>query len=136
MRHAHVLVAVFLLTECRFQEVAGLELEDVSFDRKTITVRPNRWRRLETRTSHRVIPLWPQLEAILRAWVFGPLLERGPYWCPPGPLEALRSLSATSTSYWIVSRPGRVSPRANSAPTRSGTPTAPGGSRRWTTGRQ
>lgn len=24
-----------------------------------------------------MVPLWPQLEAILRAWVFGPRLERG-----------------------------------------------------------
>jgi integrase len=75
--HAHVLVATFLLTGCRFREVAGIELDDVSFDRRTITIRPNRWRALKTRTSHRVIPLWPQLEAILRAWVFGPRLERG-----------------------------------------------------------
>jgi integrase len=56
--HAHVLVAIFLLTGCRFREVAGLELDDVSFDPKTITVRPNRWRGLKTPTSHRVIPLW------------------------------------------------------------------------------
>ena len=87
--HAYVLVALFLLTGCRFREVAGLELDDVSFDRKTITVRPNRWRRLKTKTSHRVIPLWPQLEAILRAWVFGPRLERGgsllfPSWTAKG----------------------------------------------------
>src|SRR6266508_3441098 len=70
-------VGLSLLTGCRFREVAGLELDDVSFDRKTITIRPNRWRRLKTKTSHRVIPMWPQLEAILRAWVFGPRLERG-----------------------------------------------------------
>lgn len=75
--HGHVLVAIFLLTGCRFRGVAGLELDDVSFDRKTITVRPNRWRGLKTRTSHRVIPMWPQLEAILRARIFDPRLERG-----------------------------------------------------------
>ena len=46
--HAHVLVALFLLTGCRFREVAGLELDDVSFDRRTITIRPNRWRALKT----------------------------------------------------------------------------------------
>lgn len=87
--HAEVLVATFLLTGCRFREVAGLELDDVSFDRKTVTIRPNRWRALKTRTSHRVIPLWPQLESILRAWVFGPRLERGgsllfPSWTAKG----------------------------------------------------
>jgi len=93
-RHAHVLIALFLLTGCRFQEAVGLELDDVSFDRKTVTVRPKRWRRLKTRTSHRVIPLWPQLEDILRAWVFGPRLERGgtllvPSWAGYGPERPL-----------------------------------------------
>jgi len=41
-----------------------------SFDRKTVTFRPNAWRRLKTATSLRVIPLWPQLEAILRRYIF------------------------------------------------------------------
>jgi hypothetical protein len=94
---AQVLVAIFLLTGCRFREVAGLELDDVSFDRKTITVRPNRWRGLKTRTSHRVIPLWPQLEAVLRAWVFGKRLERGgslllPSWSTRGEERRLRDI--------------------------------------------
>lgn len=55
----------------------GLELDDVRFDRKTITFRPNAWRRLKTQTSWRVVLLWPQLEEILRAWVFGPRLDMG-----------------------------------------------------------
>ena len=38
--------------------------------RKTVTFRPNRWRRLKTVTSLRAVPLWPQLEGILRAYVF------------------------------------------------------------------
>ena len=92
-----MLVAIFLLTGCRFREVAGLELDDVSFDRKTITVRPNRWRGLKTKTSHRVIPLWPQLEAILRAWVFGPRLNNGgtllvPSWTAQGQERRLRDI--------------------------------------------
>jgi integrase len=33
--------------------------------------------RLKTRTSWRVVPLFPQLAEILRAYVFGPRLERG-----------------------------------------------------------
>jgi integrase len=74
---AYPLVATFLLTGGRFAEVLGLELDDISFDRKTVTFRPNDWRRLKTQTSWRVVPLWPQLEGILRAWVFGPRLERG-----------------------------------------------------------
>lgn len=43
----------------------------LSFDRRTITFRPNGWRRLKTGTSHRTVPLWPQLEAILREYLFG-----------------------------------------------------------------
>ena len=42
----------------------------MSFDRKTITFRPNKWRRLKTATSFRSVPLWPQLEEILRPYVF------------------------------------------------------------------
>jgi integrase len=74
---AHPFLATFLLTGGRYHEVLGLELDDVSFDRKTVTFRPNAFRRLKTQTSWRVVPLFPQLEAILRAWVFGPRLEAG-----------------------------------------------------------
>ena len=49
-------------------EVLGLEVDDVSLERKTVTFRPNRWRRLKTKRSHRTVPLWPQLEQILRAY--------------------------------------------------------------------
>jgi integrase len=35
-----------------------------------VTIRPNGWRRLKTLTSARVVPLWPQLEAILRPFIF------------------------------------------------------------------
>jgi hypothetical protein len=52
--------------------VFGLELDDVSFDRKTVTFRPNEFRRLKTQTSWRVVPLFPQLEEILRAWGIWP----------------------------------------------------------------
>ena len=38
----------------------------------TITIRPNRWRRLKTRGSQRVIPMWPQLAEILRDYLRGP----------------------------------------------------------------
>jgi hypothetical protein len=37
--------------------------------------RPHAHRRLKTRTSWRVVPLFPQLAQILRAYVFGPRLE-------------------------------------------------------------
>lgn len=68
---AYALVATFLLTGGRESEVLGLEVGDVSFDRKTITMRQNDWRRIKTLTSFRTVPLWPQLEEILRPYVFG-----------------------------------------------------------------
>jgi integrase len=51
--------------------VYGLELDDVSLERKTVTFRENHWRRLKTRGSQRIVPLWPQLEAILRDYLRG-----------------------------------------------------------------
>lgn len=67
----HPLLGTYLLTGGRDAEVRGLAIDDISFDRKTVTFRPHPWRRLKTRTSLRVVPLWPQLEEILRAYVFG-----------------------------------------------------------------
>lgn len=69
--HMYPIVATALLTGGRKSEVLGLDLEDVSFDRKLITFRPNEHRRLKSSTSHRSVPLWPQLEEILREYVFG-----------------------------------------------------------------
>ncbi|MCX7057279.1 MAG: tyrosine-type recombinase/integrase [Proteobacteria bacterium] len=65
------LLATFLLTGGRDSEVTGLEVGDVNLDRKIITFRPNAWRRLKTKGSHRSVPLWPQLEAILRTYMRG-----------------------------------------------------------------
>jgi integrase len=67
----HALIATFLLTGGRTSEVLGLRVDDLSFDRRTVTFRPNEYRRLKTATSHRSAPLWPQLEEILREYVFG-----------------------------------------------------------------
>ena len=64
------LLATFLLTGGRKREVLGLEVSDVSFDRRTVTFRPNRWRALKTQSAHRVVTLFPQLEEILRPYVF------------------------------------------------------------------
>ncbi|HEX3232640.1 MAG TPA: hypothetical protein VHR41_00480 [Gemmatimonadales bacterium] len=72
----HPLLATFLLTGGWRAEVLGLEVSDVSFARKTVTFRLNDHRRLKTATSARVVPLWPQLEEILRPYVFG--LDRPP----------------------------------------------------------
>jgi len=65
----HALVATFALTGGRRTEVCGLEVQDVDFDRKTLTFRPNEWRRLKTHKSLRVIPLWPQLSVVLKKWI-------------------------------------------------------------------
>jgi len=62
------LIATFLLSGGRTSEVLGLELDDVSFQRQRITFRPNEWRRLKSKNSRRSVPLWPQLEEILRAY--------------------------------------------------------------------
>lgn len=64
------LIATLLLTGGRESEVLGLEMDDVSFDRRTITFRPNSWRRLKTRRAARTVRMWPQLEEILRPYVF------------------------------------------------------------------
>jgi integrase len=71
MPFAYPLIATFLLTGGRQAEVLGLEVEDVSFDRRTITFRPHKHRRLKTLTSFRTVPLHPQLEEILREYLFG-----------------------------------------------------------------
>lgn len=71
MPFAYELLATFLLTGGRQDEVLGLEVDDIDFDNKRVTFRPNRWRRLKTPKSARTVPLWPQLEAILRPYVFG-----------------------------------------------------------------
>ncbi|HYS61967.1 MAG TPA: site-specific integrase, partial [Gemmatimonadales bacterium] len=69
VRFGHELVATFLLTGGREAEVLGLEVDDVSLDRGVVTFRPNAWRRLKTATSHRSVPLWPQLRTILEHYL-------------------------------------------------------------------
>jgi integrase len=62
------LVATFLLTGGRFDEVAGLMVDDVSFERGTVKFRPTPFRRGQkgkSRHAERVVPLWPQLREIL-----------------------------------------------------------------------
>jgi integrase len=63
------LLATFLLTGGRKSEVLGLEVDDVSLRLGKVYFRPNQWRRLKTRGSKRSVPLWPQLEAILRDYL-------------------------------------------------------------------
>lgn len=70
--HMYPLLATFALTGGRKSEVLGLEVDDVSLRLGKIYFRPNNWRRLKTRGSKRTVPLWPQLERILRDY----LMER------------------------------------------------------------
>ena len=65
------IIATFLLTGGRASEVLGLDVEDVSFDRALIHFRPNEHRGLKTKTSVRLVPLWPQLRDILQEWMYG-----------------------------------------------------------------
>jgi len=71
---AYELIATFLLTGGRESEVLGLEVDDLSLDRGVVTFRPNHWRRLKTVSSHRSVPLWPQLRDALQRY----LAERPP----------------------------------------------------------
>src|SRR5205814_6092554 len=65
---AYELVACWLLTGGRPSEVTGLEVDDVSLERETVTFRVNAHRRLKTLGSARVVRLWPQLGEILKAY--------------------------------------------------------------------
>jgi len=47
----------------------GLEVDDLSLDRGVVTFRPNKWRRLKTISSHRSVPLWPQLREALERYL-------------------------------------------------------------------
>jgi len=66
------LLATFLLTGGRRNEILGLEVDDVSLRLNKIYLRPNKWRRLKTARSKRSLPLWPQLKEILSEY----LMER------------------------------------------------------------
>ncbi len=63
----HPLIATFLLSGGRAAEVLGLTWDDIDFDLKQITFKPNKWRGLKREWSERTIPMWPQLLPILKA---------------------------------------------------------------------
>lgn len=73
------ILAAFLLTGGRKMEVLGLEVRDVELgrdgDRGKVRFRDNGRRRLKHAHHARRVPLWPQLDRILRPWVAG--LEDG-----------------------------------------------------------
>ncbi len=63
------LLATYAYTGGRKSEVLGLEVDDVSFRQGRIFFRQNDWRGLKTSGSRRDVPLWPELERILRAYM-------------------------------------------------------------------
>ena len=67
----HELIATYLLTGGRRNEVFGLLLSDIDFDNELVRIQPNEHRRLKRVWSERAVPLWPQLEKILRPYVDG-----------------------------------------------------------------
>jgi integrase len=67
--HLGPIVATTLLTGARWGEVSGLEVADVDLEAGHVRIHPNRWRKLKSRHATRRVPLWPQLDAILRAYL-------------------------------------------------------------------
>jgi integrase len=63
------LVATYVLTGGRRAEVLGLEVNDINFERRTVTFRPSQWRRLKTEGAARTVTLYPQLAEILGAYL-------------------------------------------------------------------
>jgi integrase len=78
------LIAALALTGGRRQDVLGLHVEDVDFDRETVTFWARDGEGRKTEGSNRVVPLWPQLAGILRAYldrkgyISGPLFRGVP----------------------------------------------------------
>ena len=63
------MIATYLLTGGRRREVLGLLVSDIDFENKLVRIQPNQHRRLKRIWSERAVPLWPQLEEILRPYV-------------------------------------------------------------------
>lgn len=64
--HVRALVATYLLTGGRRSEVLGLTRDSLDFEHGEVVIQSNEWRDLKNQHSARRVPLWPQLEAILR----------------------------------------------------------------------
>lgn len=68
-QYEHALVATFLLTGGRNEEVRTLAAADVDFRYKVVRFKPNQWRGVSTKKRKRDVPLWPQLARVLRPYV-------------------------------------------------------------------
>ncbi len=71
------IVGTFLLTGGRKGEVFGLEVGDVDFENARVHFRPNVHRGLKKARHKRFVPLWPQLEGLLRPYIEGLGRESG-----------------------------------------------------------
>src|SRR5690349_19541103 len=97
----HELVATLLLTGGRPSEVTALRVGDVNLSRMLVTIRGTK-----TENAVRVVPLWPQLAAILRPYVAGKGPEALLFPTPKNsdrPLKDLRKLLGgiiDSTGVW------------------------------------
>lgn len=94
--YLYEILAMFFYTGCRAAEIFGMCIGDIDFDREIIHVRVNDLRRVKTRTSARIIPLFPELAAILRAYLDGPFAPTGrllfPAYNPGGPESMITDL--------------------------------------------
>jgi len=111
----YALIATFLLTGGRKAEVLGLEVGDINFQRNTVTFRPHEHRRLKTSTSHRTVPLQPQLKEILRAHlrelgIAGGLLFPSPVRDGAMVVELRKQLDAVAERAWW--KPGEIRTKA------------------------
>ena len=71
------IVGTFLLTGGRKGEVFGLEVGDIDFENARVHFRPNVYRGLKKPRHKRFVPLWPQLEGLLRQYIEGLGRESG-----------------------------------------------------------
>jgi integrase len=65
----HPLLATYLYTGGSPVEPLGLEVQDIDFDNGVVHFRPNRWRSLKRKWRKRLVPLWPDLRAVLAAHI-------------------------------------------------------------------
>ena len=66
---AHALLATYLYTGGRSEEVRGLLVRDIDFVRERVHIRHNTWRKLKRDHHERSVQLWPALAEVLRAHV-------------------------------------------------------------------
>lgn len=63
------IIALFLYTGARHEEVVGLQVGDIDFDRGKVHIRPNQWRKLKRHWHRRSVPLPAPLAQTLQAYL-------------------------------------------------------------------